>query len=83
MKLLINRKRLSESFEFDPSTYKGLKVGDLILIPQWQMENIESLFVKVTGFNREHDVVHWTGKSHFGGYAHSGTHYSDILWMHV
>jgi hypothetical protein len=81
MRLLINRDRLLNLFEYEPSLYKGIKIGDRLIVPQEQMQNISSLFVIVTGFNREHDIVHWRGHSVLGGQAHSGSYYDDIL-MH-
>jgi len=80
---IINRKRLSESFEFDPKTYKGIRIGDVIRIPDYQSHDLVNRFVIVTGFNPEHDIIHWKGKSVYGnGIAHSGSYY-DELTQHI
>jgi hypothetical protein len=74
----INRKHLA--FEFDPTTYKGIRIGDAIRIPEYQSEDLITKFVIVTGFNLEHDIIHWKAKSKYGnGIAHSGSYYDDII----
>jgi len=74
---LINRKHLK--FEFDPSTYKGIRIGDVIRIPDHQGHDLHNRFVIVTGFNPEHDIVHWKARSVYGGVGHSGTYYDEIV----
>jgi hypothetical protein len=77
---LINRKLLCSSFIYDPTTYKGIRIGDVIKIPEYQSHNLDRRMVVVTGFNRDHHIIHWRSPSihPFGGVVHSGTFYEDI-----
>ena len=76
----INRKRLSASFIYNPTTYKEIRIGDLIRIPFYQCHNLDRSIVVVTGFNRDLDVILWRSPSiyPFGGLVHSGTYYDEI-----
>ena len=73
----INRKRLI-TFEYNPNQYKGIRIGDVIKIPESQCEKLDRRMVMVTGFNRDYDIIHWRSPSIFGGLAHSGTFYNEI-----
>ena len=79
MIVLINSKRLTSSFKFDPTVYKGIRVGDLLRIPEEHSENLFTNLVKVIGFNPEHDIIHWKSFGRYGGVCHSGSFYSEVM----
>lgn len=75
---LINRKLLCSSFIYDPTTYKGIRIGDVIRIPKYQSHNLDRRMVVVTGLNRNHHIIHWKARSLGGGVVHSSTYYDEI-----
>jgi hypothetical protein len=77
---LINRKLLCSSFIYDPTTYKGIRIGDVIKIPEYQCHNLDRRMVVVTGFTTSHGhhIILWRARSLAGGFLHSGTYYNEI-----
>jgi hypothetical protein len=83
---LINCKLLCSSFIYDPTTYKGIRIGDVIKIPESQSYNLDRRMVVVTGFTkyRDHEgikrMILWRSPSIYplGGFVHSSTYYDEI-----
>lgn len=62
----------------ETTEYKGIKIGDIILIPTEERTLLLSNEAEVTDFSPDLDVIHWKAKSLYGGILHSGDKFEDI-----
>lgn len=78
---IICRINIKKLVDFDPEIQSlwGFTIGEYMVIPfdELHQEYYHSDLVEVTGFNPEHDIIHWSAPSRFGGIGHSGTDYRD------
>lgn len=63
-----------------PYTYKDLKIGDPLMLPDddYRLQDMFENKVVVTGFNPPYDIVHWTAPTIYGGMSITGSKYKEL-----